>query len=95
MIWKPKLVPDDGEIKKYSAPSLLRQYQDNNWRTTNQTTYQNYYEGLPKKPSTTGGIRKEERPSKNSVSNQRDALESSIKGSRLTSRQEGSKIYFI
>ncbi|XP_066935069.1 uncharacterized protein [Clytia hemisphaerica] len=88
MIWKPKLVPDDGEIKKYSAPSLLRQYQDNNWRTTNQTTYQNYYEGVPKKPSTTGGIRKDDRPTKGSVSNQRDALESSLRGSRVGSRQE-------
>lgn len=43
MIWKPKMIPDD-EVKRYSAPSLLRQYKDvNKWCTTNQTTYKNYY----------------------------------------------------
>lgn len=43
MIWKPNLIPDEEKLKAYSAPSLLRQYNENKWRTTTQTTYQNYF----------------------------------------------------
>ncbi|XP_057312208.1 uncharacterized protein LOC130653709 [Hydractinia symbiolongicarpus] len=46
MIWKPKVLDDTNNIqsKPYSAPSLLRQYNENNWKTTSQTTYQNYFD---------------------------------------------------
>lgn len=44
MIWKPKIDINSSDKKPYSAPSLLRHYNQNNWRTTTQTTYQNYFQ---------------------------------------------------
>ena len=81
MIWKPKLVPDE-EIKNYSAPSLLHQYKENKWCTTNQTTYKNYYARDPI-PSRIAETQNERLPS----SQQRDQLLSQNKNSRLDSRQ--------
>jgi len=45
MIWKTKKPLDAEELKAYSAPSMLRHFKENKWRTTNQSTYQNYFQG--------------------------------------------------
>jgi len=40
MIWKPSnAIPD----KPYTAPNLIRNFYENKWKTTTQTTYQNYF----------------------------------------------------
>ena len=87
MIWKPKLATDE-EVKNYSAPSLLRQYKENKWCTTNQTTYKNYYVRNQQplsshKPVDTNN----ERLTSSKEGLQRDQLLSQQKNSRLESRQ--------
>ena len=49
MIWKQKPV-DVEQLKAYSAPSMLRHFKENKWRTTNQSTYYNYFRNPPQKP---------------------------------------------
>lgn len=86
MIWKPKLASDE-EIRNYSAPSLLRQYKENKWCTTNQTTYKNYYtrnEPSSNKPAVDTN---NERSTSSQQGLQRDQLLSQNKNSRLNSRQ--------
>ena len=93
MIWKPKLQPDDEILRKYSAPSLLRQYHDNKWRTTTQTTYQNYFMGnLTKNIDKNQKKQVAYREELLSESAQRSLLGSQDK-SRLSTRQEKGTYY--
>lgn len=86
MIWKPQILPDEEKVKKYSAPSLLRQYNESNWLTTTQTTYQDYFlKGSLNEPVEAN---KERFQSKNA---QRDQLHSNNKSRSSDSRQSKAK----
>jgi len=74
-------------LRKYSAPSLLRQYNENKWRTTTQTTYQNYFiDNKTKNIQQKQLVGKRENLSSESA--QRSLLGSQVSRSRLSTRQE-------